>query len=226
VPVRALAAALVLTWLGPGCHEHQELFPEPDASAEQPRIDASSGAPEPSTVLHLISIGADAQTDGLGVINGLGATIILRNDTLLFWGNGGEQTDGRGIVVAVIDPKSGMPTDAPQSFDTWETRNDGATETARLVAFLEEVEPGMLVLLAVGDDAGLTDNGTPEVRCDLLEDDDTQRLLSLLVELGSRRIREYCYRASWAMAAYKGKGVAEQEALVEGAPAHVMVSVP
>lgn len=208
--VRALLATLAL-----GCQETQELFPTRDASARQS-----------SAVFHLISVGANAQTDGLGEVNGLGAALILHDDRLLFWGNGGEQTDGRGIVVAVIDPESGRPVGAAQSFDTWETRRTGAAETARLVAFLEDIERGMLVLLVVGDDAGVTDNGMPDVLCNLLEDDDTQRLMQLLEELGSQRIREYCYRASWAMAAYKGKGSAEQEVLIDGAPAHVSVSVP
>jgi hypothetical protein len=113
-----------------------------------------------------------------------------------------------------------------QNFDTWETRFTGGTETARLNTFLEAIEPGMLVLLLVGDDAGVTDNGTPDVICNLLTDADTEQLFDLLAELGSRRIRDYCYRASWAMAAYKGKGIAEQEVLIDGAPAHVTVRLP
>ena len=60
---------------------------------------------------------------------------------------------------------------------------------------------------------------------DLLQDAGTERLFELLAELGSRRIREYCYRASWAMAAYKGKGTAEGEVLVDGEPAYVTVRV-
>ena len=57
--------------------------------------------------------------------------------------------------------------------------------------------------------------------CNLLEDADTQRLFDRLAALGSRHIREYCYRASWAMAAYEGAGTAEREELIDGAPAHV-----
>jgi len=223
--VRTCSAALAaLALFAQGCSEAQELFPETDASARQPQTDAATAVA--SAVFHIISIGSRAQTDGLGEVNGLGAAIILRNDELLFWGNGGEQTSGRGIIVAVIDPQSGRPIGPVQSFDTWATRNTGGVETARLVAFLERIEPGMLVLLAVGDDAGVTDNGTPEVACNLLTDDDTVRLLQRLQELGSERIDEYCYRASWAMAAYKGEGTAIQEALVNGGPAHVTVGVP
>jgi hypothetical protein len=121
----ATTAVLTLSLLSLGCHETQELFAAPDASQGS------------RAVFHLISIGANAQTDGLGEVNGLGAAIILHNELLLFWGNGGEETDGRGIVVVVVDPKSGSPIGAPQNFDTWETRRTGATETMRLVAFLE-----------------------------------------------------------------------------------------
>jgi hypothetical protein len=215
----ALLAPIVL--LAFGCRETQELFPELDAASPPPVAAGSDG-----TAFQLISIGANAQVDGTDMVNGFGAAIILRDEQLLFWGNGGDQTDGRGIVVAAIDPLTRAPTGPVESFDTWETRFTGGTETARLNARLEAIEPGMLVLLVVGDDAGVTDNGTPEVLCNLLEDDDTQRLFELLAELGSRQIREYCYRASWAMAAYKGKGTAEQEVLLDGAPAHVTVRVP
>jgi hypothetical protein len=72
----------------------------------------------------------------------------------------------------------------------------------------------------------VTDNGTPDVVCNLLDDADTLRLFELLEALGSQRIRDYCYRSSWAMAAFKGKGTAEQEVLIDGAPAHVTVSLP
>jgi hypothetical protein len=222
--VHALLAALVLALLGPlsGCREAHELFPEHDAG----NIEPPTSSPASSSLFHLISIGANAQTDGTGFVNGFGAAIVLRDEQVLFWGNGGEQTDGRGIVVAVVDPESGEPSGDVASFDTWETRFTGGTETARLVAFLEAIEPGMLVLLVVGDDAGVTDNGTPEVLCNQLEDADTLRLFELLEALGSQRIRDYCYRASWAMAAFQGKGTAEQEVLIDGAPAHVTVRLP
>lgn len=204
-----------------GCREAHELFPERDAGS----AGAPASVPATGPVFHLISIGANAQTDGTGFVNGLGAAIVLRDEQVLFWGNGGEQTAGRGIIVAVIDPQSGALRGSVASFDTWETRFTGGTETARLVAFLETIASGMLVLLVVGDDAGVTDNGTPDVVCNLLEDADTLRLFELLEALGSERIRDYCYRASWAMAAFKGKGTAEQEVLIDGAPAHVTVSL-
>jgi hypothetical protein len=204
-----------------GSDEAHELFPEGGGEAGREANDAATA----STTFHLISIGATAQTDGLGEVNGLGAAMLLRDGELLFWGNGGEQTDGRGFVAAVVDPATTELVGAVENFDTWETRATGGTETARLVAFLDAVEPGMLVLLLVGDDAGVTDNGTQAVLCDLLTDADTSRLLERLGELGSRRIRDYCYRASWAMAAYKGKGDAEREVLIDGAPAHVTLGL-
>lgn len=178
-----------------------------------------------SSVFHLISIGANAQVDGLDEVNGLGGALFLRDGELLFWGNGGEETQGRGVTVAVVDPADGSLRGEPQNFDTWATRRTDGAETQRLVTFLEQIEPGMLVLLAVGDDAGVTDNGRADVLCDLLVDEHTQRLLQRLMELGSRHIGDYCYRASWVMAAYKGKGTAEREVLNNGAPAHAAVRV-
>jgi len=67
---------------------------------------------------------------------------------------------------------------------------------------------------------------TPVVACNILTDDDTVRMLHRLQELGSDGIDEYCYRASWEMAAFKGEGTDIQEALVNGGPAHVTVGVP
>ncbi len=214
------ARAAVLAALAYGCSETRELYPEPAGGGI-----GGTGASTAAVTYQLVSIGANAQVDGTGTLNGLGAAFVLRDDQLLFWGNGGEETDGRGMIVAAIDPETAAPIGPAENFDTWQTRFTGGTETARLNAFLEAIEPGMLVLLVVGDDAGVTDNGTAEVLCDLLQDADTQRLFELLADLGSRRIREYCYRASWAMAAYKGKGTAEGEALVDGEPAYVTVRV-
>ena len=195
-----------------GCSETQELFPGPGRAG-------ADGSSTPASEFHLVSVGANAQVDRTGTVNGLGAAIILKDERVLYWGNGGEAA-GRGFSVAVVDPETLDLQGAVQSFDTYSTRQTGAGEAARLGVFLQGVAEGMLVLLVVGDDAGLTYG--EDRTCIFFEDASTQRVLDLLVGLGSRHIREYCYRASWAMAAYQGFGRAEAEALADGSPAHVV----
>jgi hypothetical protein len=211
----ALAAlAGVLLW---GCVERQELFAG-DGSG-------NDGGAATGTVFHLISIGANAQDSGIEELSGLGAAIILRGNDVLFWGNGGGVTTGRGFTVAVINPSTAAPV-AIETFDTFETRASGGAEAARLAAFLDGIEDGMLVLSVVGDDAGLNENGVEGMACTFLDDDGTRRALAGLAALGSSRMQQYCYRASWAMAAYQGRGRAEAEQLVDDEPAHVTFALP
>jgi hypothetical protein len=215
---RDLASAALAGALLCGCVERQELF-----AGDESGDDAGAVS---SSVFHLISIGANAQDSGIEELSGLGAAIILRDNDVLFWGNGGGVTTGRGFTVAVIDPATGALSGAIETFDTFETRASGGAEAARFAAFLDEIEDGMLVLSVVGDDAGLNENGVDGQACTLLDDDGTRRALAGLVALGSARMQQYCYRASWAMAAYKGSGRAEAEQLVDDEPAHVTFALP
>jgi hypothetical protein len=212
--LRGGASLLVLALLAGSCREGQELFPEAG--------DASAGLGSASaTAFHLISIGANAQDAGIEDLSGLGAALILRDDQLLFWGNGGGTTTGRGFSIAVVDPRTHALVGSVETFDTFATRESGGGEATRLAAFLDGIANGMLVLAVIGDDAGLNENGVGGEPCAFLDDAGTQAALDRMAQLGSTELRRYCYRASWAMAAYKGTGRAEAEELIDGEPAHV-----
>ena len=210
-----LAPALAL--LVSGCVERQELFPVPGSGGAG---NSSPGGGE-ATEFHLISIGAHAQTNPNPELSGLGAAIILRDQQVLFWGNGGGGTAGRGFSVAVVNPDTHALIGAVETFDTFATRMSGGDEAGQLAEFLEQVADGMLVLLVVGDDAGLTENGVDGQACEFLTDTGTRAALDQLTALGSSEIDQYCYRASFAMAAYKGADQAAAESLIDRAPAHV-----
>jgi hypothetical protein len=208
------ASLFVLTLLSSSCQESQELFPQAgDASAG---LGSASG-----TTFHLLSIGANAQDAGIEDLSGLGAALILRDDELLFWGNGGGTTTGRGFSIAVVDPRTHALVGSVETFDTFATRMTGGDEATRLAAFLDGIANGMLVLAVIGDDAGVNENGVDGEPCAFLDDAGTRAALDRLAQLGSTELRRYCYRASWAMVAYKGKGRAEAEELIDGEPAHV-----
>jgi uncharacterized protein (TIGR03437 family) len=132
----------------------------------------------------------------------------------------------------LIDPSNNLPI---RSFDTWETRllcsttgpKDKKTE---MIEYLNSIPNGFLILLAVADEAGLTEFDMPEEnRCTKLSDPCTERLLQTLENLGSTEVRKYCYRDSWAMTAYKGEGFARDEQWKSGRgnppqPASVSIS--
>jgi len=212
-----VAAALAVALCASSCHERQQLLPGGGGDGDASAGPSSAGG----TVFHLISIGAHAQDAGSEDLSGLGAAIILRDQQLLFWGNGGGVTTGRGFTVAVIDPDTHALVGSVATFDTFDTRQSGGGEAARLAAFLDAIAEGMLVLTVVGDDAGLNENGVEGASCMFLDDEGTQLALDRLAELGSTEMSRYCYRASWAMVAYKGAGRAEAEELIDGEPAHV-----
>jgi Interleukin-like EMT inducer len=215
-----VARLSLLALFSAGCFESQELFPSTRSSAADAAV--PDAAPGSGTQFHLVSIGAHAQTDDSGMVNGLGAAIILKDQEILFWGNGGEAA-GRGFAVLVVDPLTRNPIGAAEHFDTYRTRETGGQEAFRLVSFLDGVGDGMLVLLVVGDE-GLTLGA--DRSCSTLPDENARSALDALTALGSSLIQEYCYRASWAMAAYKGSGRAEAEDLRDGEPVHLLLTLP
>ena len=129
--------------------------------------------------------------------------IVYRKD-----GGGG---GGRGFNVLAVHPSTGQPLGPGQNFDTYASRSDGAAHAA-LINYLDGLPAGTLVLLAVGDEAGLNGFET----CASLSFIWTENLYRALEALGSRSIRNYCYWDSWAMAAFKGEGQAVEESLGKG----------
>ncbi|MEK6288867.1 MAG: FG-GAP-like repeat-containing protein [Acidobacteriota bacterium] len=125
-----------------------------------------------------------------------------------FYSASGGGGGGRGFNVVVIDPCTGAFLHPPQNFDTWGTRTTGTAMT-NLTNFLDGLSNGGLVMLAVGDEAGLTqDNSCTHFSFPWIEP-----FYQALEALGSTQIRNYCFRNSWAIVAVKGEGVARSEQL-------------
>ena len=130
---------------------------------------------------------------------------------------------GRGFNVAAIDRCTGQLREPAQNFDTWGSRDTGAAHN-RLRDYLQSLPNGALLLIAVGDEAGLTqfDNCAP------LDATYVSNLYQTLEALGSRQIRNYCYRDSWALITVKGASTALAEQLNHNgqATAQTMITAP
>ena len=115
--------------------------------------------------------------------------------------------------------------DAGRNFDTFVTSSSGTAMTD-MVAYLNAIPAGRLVLVAVADEAGLT--GSNANRCTPLSSLWVEQGKQTLEALGSTLIRQYCFRDSWAMVAVKGEGHARDEARGENveASAQTTLTVP
>jgi hypothetical protein len=115
-----------------------------------------------------------------------GGAEFRKNDLRLRWG-------GRGINIAAIDPASGELVRPIVKFDTW---GQGVVALDAMLKFLNTVPDGVLLLLAVGDEAGAarTEAGYP-----------------IFEAMGSLLIRQVGFRDAWAMMTIKGSGKAIQE---------------
>jgi hypothetical protein len=126
-----------------------------------------------------------------------GGARFLKNDVVFYDEIGGGGL-GRGFSFAVIDAASGKLVETKQ-FDTWLTRSTGTAMNA-MVAYIDDIQNGRLVMVSVGDDAGLTlDNS-----CTAFANSWTLAGVAALQSLGSQLIDEYCFRGSWAMVTVKG----------------------
>lgn len=74
----------------------------------------------------------------------------------MYQGEGATAGDGggRGFNVAAIDPATLRLRDPIQRFDTWASRNSGTAMIA-MIAYLDSLPNGTIVLIAVGDEAGM-----------------------------------------------------------------------
>jgi Interleukin-like EMT inducer/Glycosyl hydrolases family 2, TIM barrel domain/IPT/TIG domain len=143
----------------------------------------------------------------------LGVARFFKNGSLFYEKTGGGG-GGRGFNVVAIDPLTGNLLQPAQNFDTWGTRSTGTAMNA-MIAFLNGLPNGTLILIAVADEAGLNlDNSCTHISAPWVESG-----LQTLEALGSQQIRNYCFRNSFAMAAVKGEGVARSEQLADGAEA-------
>jgi Interleukin-like EMT inducer/Glycosyl hydrolases family 2, TIM barrel domain len=134
----------------------------------------------------------------------------LRKDGLIFFRRTGGGGGGRGFNVATIDPQTGVVLQT-LNFDTWGTRSSGTAMNA-MVAHLQALPSGAVVLIATADEAGIN----YDVSCTRFPYAWVEAGLDELESWGATRIRDYCYWGSWAMVAVKGEVTARAEAL--GAP--------
>lgn len=138
-----------------------------------------------------------------------------------FYDKSGGSFGGRGFNAVVLDPVTGAQLQAPQRFDTWWTRseclqNNPAAAMYALVDYLDSAPAGSLIMLSVADDAGLSH----DLSCNQFSSSCFETGLAVLGSLGSTRIRNYCFRDSWAMIAIKGQGV-----VAEGLSTNNLVSL-
>ncbi len=150
-----------------------------------------------------------------------GFATFLRDGAVMYQALGGGG-GGRGFNVAAIDPATGALLAPITNFDTWGTRGTGDAMRA-MIAFIDGLPARTLVLIAVGDDAGLTWNHVEP--CRLLPGTDVAAGLAALAALGATQAESICYWDSYALAAFKGDhAVAEQ--VGKGVEAAVEVDLP
>jgi hypothetical protein len=136
--------------------------------------------------------------------------LFWENDAQMHVGTGASLNGGRGFNIAAINPSTGKLRDPIRTFDTWNTRNTG-TDLMAMVAYLDSVPNGTILLISAGDELGL--NEFPPSDCAFLPFPFVGTALQKLQALGSTRIQDYCYRDQWAMIAIKGQGTALAESL-------------
>jgi hypothetical protein len=102
----------------------------------------------PQTVtLQAVSRGAVVPGSPLGFAE-------FRRDGAQFYHRNGGGGGGRGFNIAVIDSVTGALVQPVQNFDTWFTRGTGTAMNA-MINFLDGLPNNTLILVAVGDEAGL-----------------------------------------------------------------------
>jgi hypothetical protein len=180
--------------------------------------------PPPQLELRAVSRGALAAEYGwqYGVAR-------FYKDGVAFYEETGGGGGGRGFNFAVVDPSTGEVEQA-LNFDTYGTRSTGTAMLA-MIAFLNAIPAGKVVMAAVADEAGL--NVGPS-DCSFLAHPWVEAGLQALEELGSRQIRSYCFWNSWAMMTVKGElgGDGEPQARAEmvgsgiAVEAHVTLTFP
>jgi hypothetical protein len=144
----------------------------------------------------------------------------------MYQGEGATAADGggRGFNIAAIDPLTNRLRGPIQRFDTWATRNSGENMNA-MIAYLDSQPNGTLLLIAVGDEAGLN-NFPASNGCTFLPYDWVTTARQRLQALGSTQIQNYCYGDQFAMIAIKKQGVALGEARSSIADAAAATTVP
>lgn len=146
------------------------------------------------------------------------------------WGGGGGAGGGRGFNVAVINLSS-LTVEQTRNFDTWADRLTGGAHRA-FVEYLDGIANGKLVLVAVGDEAGLNHHGQGgEPLCIRLPYVWVDEVIAKLQASGSTNITNICYWSSWGMIFVKGQPSPLAEGLgsgltFPGSPVRLYASFP
>jgi Interleukin-like EMT inducer len=151
-----------------------------------------------------VSSGAGSPTSAEGVAE------FARNSETFFSERGG-LLGARGFNVAVLDPCSGEPLEPVRNFDPWATPlTDNALE--ELADYLEALEAGRVLMIAVCDDAGLTNLGS----CTPRDAAAVTRVVQTLQRMGSEQIANYCFRGAWSFVTVTGNPQPLAEKLSRG----------
>jgi hypothetical protein len=153
-----------------------------------------------SPVFTAVSMGTSAVT--------CGGSTLQKNGQAFYSEPGCTTNGGRGFNVAVIDP-TGAVRDV-RNFDTWyDIFGGGNGATAALVAYVNQQRNGDTLLIAVGDEAGLTLAPFQGNSCTEIQSQEA--VYAMLEGLGAKKIRGYCYWDSYGLIAVKGVGAKAEE---------------
>jgi hypothetical protein len=151
-----------------------------------------------------ISSGFGSPTDDAGRV-----AFGLNGET--FFSEAGTLLGARGFNVAVLDPGSGRILEPVRNFDPWISPLSGHALEA-LADYLEALEPGLLVMIATCDDAGIT----PLNSCQQSGAPAVQRVVRTLEQMGSTQIGAYCSRGAWSFLTLTGQRRALAEKISTG----------
>jgi len=152
--------------------------------------------------------------------NADGVAEFARNSETFYSQRGG-LLGARGFNVAVMDPATGQAMEPVRNFDPWVTPlTDNAL--GELADYLEALEPGRLLMIAVCDDAGLTQLNS----CTRRHVPEVARVVQALERLGSREIGSYCFRGAWSFVTMTGQRGALAEKSSRGSKVTAEVMLP
>lgn len=169
------------------------------------------------------------ESEGANVPNSNLGSAVFKKNGVAFAGRAPNVTaslwSGRGFNFVIIDPLNGEMIGSIARFDTYLSRSVG-TDISAMSAFVNGLPNGVIILIGVEDEAGLTSdnisclpNPVPgSVCCRPLGFSWTENLQRLFESLGATQLRRYCYRNSYAFIVVKGEG-AKSEQLVNATQA-------
>lgn len=145
-----------------------------------------------------------------------GGVTFKRNGAAFHSGHGCAVGSARGWNVAAIDRRTGLLVGTVRNFDTWYS---GASAATAMIEFVNSRPDGTLLLIAVGDEAGVTVgrssgcsyNPAPGSACCRWLVGEFERLRGALEALGARQIGGLCYWNSYSLIAIKGAGMRSEQ---------------